>query len=129
MTMHNPASGNDLGMPEDWSIEATRARLAAFCNHFEVPLPKLKVRSGKLYMTDDLQNWFKTAGASIDWICYGGVTGLAHAYRVKALQEQEIRSAIEGLDNEDTAMLKEMLDAYLEKVKARARKGADQAMV
>ncbi|RCW77685.1 hypothetical protein [Paracoccus lutimaris] len=52
-------------------------RMAEFCKHYEVEPCKLRYSrraTDSIVMTDELLEWHKVNGASLDWICIGSVT-------------------------------------------------------
>ncbi|MFN4160048.1 MAG: hypothetical protein ACK4GO_16830 [Gemmobacter sp.] len=71
-TTQQPTTGPGLRIvPKDCSPDAVTARIAQFCAWFGVQPVKLKVRKGKVYLTDDLLGWVIVNGASLDWIIGG----------------------------------------------------------
>jgi hypothetical protein len=119
MTYKTPTSGADIGLPAIERVEAIRARMAAFCDRFEVESVKLKTRSGQVYMTDTLLEWFQTSGASIDWILLGDPMPLAGAYRAKHLDGKRMRDVLRKFDDEECKLLTEALKGFEAAVQAR----------
>ena len=68
-------------MAHDMSPEAIKARIAQWCEWFDLTPPKLTVRRGAVYLTDDLHAWLVQAGASFDWILCGDMRIMATTYR------------------------------------------------
>jgi len=74
---------------DDTSPDAVRARIAEFCEWFDVEPVKIKARKGMVYLTDDLMAWINANGASIDWIVYGRAKGMAATFRQKYARKPE----------------------------------------
>ncbi len=83
---------------EAMKAEAVRARIAQFCDWFEVQPPKLKTRMGKVYLTDELAAWLDDTGASYDWIFLGDAKGMSAAYRNYHIGTRETLKAVQGFD-------------------------------
>ncbi|MFN4159571.1 MAG: hypothetical protein ACK4GO_14365 [Gemmobacter sp.] len=81
MTKEQPATGLRLTSEKDRSLEAVRARIALFCERFNVPVPKLKTRHGAVLLTDELHEWLGEHRASYDWILFGDALPMAAEYR------------------------------------------------
>lgn len=84
-------------MPVD--TEATKARIAQWCEWFDLTPPKLMIRKGKIYLNAELHNWADASDISLDWLFMGDVKGLARAYRAQreavrliSTREQEVLS-------------------------------------
>jgi len=113
-------SGSDLPKTgRDISDEAVRARMAEFCARFDVAPIKLKTRKGAVYLTEDLMTWFKTSGASMDWILWGDAMPMAGAAREKYLEENGIRDALRKFDEEESKMFVSALRRFDAEVRAR----------
>lgn len=95
----------------DMTPEAVRARMAQFCEWFGGEPVKLKVRAGRVYMTDELLAWHDQNGASLDWILLGEAKALARAYRDKHQREAEFLQTLKGFDDVEKAWLMEALIA------------------
>ena len=96
-------------------------RMAQFCKHFDVEPCKLRYSrraTDTVVMTDELLEWHRTNGASLDWICIGSVTPMMTAYRKEDLLQKRTREGLRHLtDPEAEAMafvLKACLDEGLE---------------
>lgn len=117
-----PTSNRDI------SDVAVRARMAEFCARFDVAPVKLKTRKGAVYLTDELINWFKTSGASMDWILWGDPMAMAGAAREKNLEQNELRDALRRFDEEESKMLVNAMKDFNAAVQARReRMKADAA--
>lgn len=103
-TLINPVKG-------DMSPEAVRARIAEYCEWFGAPWLKIKVRSGQVYMTDDLLAWHKEHGASLDWIIFGEAKAMARAYREKHATEREMVEVLGRFDDVEQKKMIEVLQA------------------
>lgn len=68
-------------LPSPFSVEATKARINLYCELFDMQPPKLRTRLDKVYMTDELLEWCREAGASIDWICCGDPISMICRFR------------------------------------------------
>jgi len=84
-------------------------RMADFCKRFEVEPCKLRYTrkaTDSVVMTDQLIDWHRQVGASIDWICIGRVEPMAAAYRRDWLEERRLTTTLDRLSPEaKTAML------------------------
>ncbi|MDO6584806.1 hypothetical protein Q4543_04675 [Salipiger sp. 1_MG-2023] len=109
MTNQQPASGTATGLPDqvrgmkkttvdtpsgsysfyresDADLATTEGRIDWFCAHFEVEPPMLTYdpdEPNAVLLTDELLEWVKIEGASIDWLFTGAVSGALAAYREK----------------------------------------------
>lgn len=84
MTDQTPLPGTETRMSDAAVI---RARIVQHCEWFGTPQPKLKIRSGKIYLTDELHDWMRESGASFDWIFCGDAQGMASEFR-KSCEDQ-----------------------------------------
>ena len=117
-----PTSNRDI------SAGAVRARVEEFFARFGVAPVKLKTRKGAVYLTDDLISWFKTSGASMDWILWGDPMAMAGAAREKNLEQNELRDALRRFDEEESKMLVNAMKDFNAAVQARReRMKADAA--
>jgi hypothetical protein len=107
---NNPASGNNAAR----SADAIRARMAEFCEWFDVEPVNLTVRRGDVYLTDDLMAWFATSGASIDWICCGNVKSMAAAFRKDYVEQRRFLDAFRKFDDTDQKYLLACLKRHLD---------------
>lgn len=92
-------------------------RMAEFCEHFEVEPCKLRYSrraTDDILMTDELLDWHKVNGASLDWICIGSVTPMMAAYRNEALQRRCEREALRHLTDIEVKALRVVLQAVLD---------------
>lgn len=92
-------------------------RMAEFCKHFEVEPCKLRYSrraTDTVVMTDELLEWHRVNGASLDWICIGGVTPMMRAYRDEHLRQQREREALRHLTEPEAAALLFVLRAVLD---------------
>ena len=72
--------------------EATKARIAQWCEWFNLTPPKLRVRKGQIYLSPELINWADASDISLNWLFMGDVKGLASAYRAQLSIERQSRS-------------------------------------
>lgn len=98
----------------DISPEAIRGRMTQFCQRFGVEPVKLKVRMGKVYMTEDLVTWCAIHGVSLDWVLLGDPMCMAAAYRKQEMSVREFASVLEGLDVEEKKHLLACMKASTE---------------
>lgn len=116
----------------DTSPESIRTRIAAFCEWFGVEPVKLKVRAGKIYMTDELLAWSREVGICIDWLISGKVRYMAAAYRADFLAKQDLTHLLGQLGADEKRLLLDCIKAYqagevtLEEAMARFREGCQQ---
>lgn len=92
-------------------------RMAEFCEHFEVEPCKLRYSrraTDSILMTDELLNWHKANGASLDWICVGSVTPMMAAYRNEELRRSCERKALRHLTILEVKALQAVLQAVLD---------------
>lgn len=96
-------------------------RMAEFCKHFEVEPCKLRYSrraTDSIVMTDELLEWHRVNGASLDWICIGSVAPMMRAYRDEILWRQRHSEAVRGLTDAEvkamTFVLRAVLDDALE---------------
>ncbi len=85
-----PESGADLTTSE--------GRIEWFCAHFEVEKPNLKYdedEPDQILLTDDLMDWIRRVGASMDWLLCGAVGPVLAAYR--KLNRQSRRDEFESI--------------------------------
>ena len=111
MTHHNTAPAADTGLPirKTHDLTTQRGRVAAWCDWFDLPEPKLKYRSGSL-LTSSV-GWIHEAGASIDWIVLGDPRGMAIAYRKGEMETRSFHKAYRQLDEAEQRMFVVALDA------------------
>lgn len=86
---------------------AVKARIAEFCDWFNVEPPRLRVRKGSVYLTRELTDWFTSTGASIDWILLGNMKSMAAAARERNLEDEKILGPFRQLDKEEQAIFLE----------------------
>lgn len=73
-----PEKGADLSTSE--------GRIEWFCAHFDVTPPKLQYdedEPDQILLTDELIEWIKREGVSLDWAFFGAVAGALAVYRDK----------------------------------------------
>ncbi|MFN3824100.1 MAG: hypothetical protein ACK4RN_08990 [Pseudorhodobacter sp.] len=102
MTKHNPTPGSDTGISD---ADLIRARIAEHCEWFDLTPPKLKVRKGSVYLTDELHDWMQESGASFDWMVCGEVKAMAAAYRISVSDQRRMIEATKGYDKTEREML------------------------
>lgn len=108
MTNKTPTTEKVSGLPETneaHSADAVRVRIAAFCKHFDNTAPKLRVRKGSVYLTDELLDWFNLSGASMDWILFGDALSMAGAYRGRITTDREFGPIVRGFDDAEQKMM------------------------
>lgn len=88
-------------LPAQERAEAVKARIAQFCGWFDVEPPKLRIRKGEVYLTDEFIAWFRATGASIDWIVLGDVRPMAATVRKQHLEDEKILAPFRQLDEEE----------------------------
>ena len=71
----------DTALTGDKSASATNARIALFCNITGNEPVMLTACRGEMHLTDELIDWCKTTGASLDWITSGNVSAMVRACR------------------------------------------------
>jgi hypothetical protein len=117
MTIHNANLATDPALPGDDQATATKARVALFCSITGDEPVKLKVRKGKVYMTDDLLAWCKLTGANLDWLIFGDLRAMIRVYRkeyeAKNPALEVIKQIPEAKLSVFTAALKAHLDGLL----------------
>lgn len=88
-------NGKDLELRlSELHHDAIMARIAQFCDWFEIVPPKLTIRHGKIILTEQLLTWCRDSGASLDWIFAGEVRGMAQGWRtLHLLAHSEVVSA------------------------------------
>lgn len=96
-------------------------RMAEFCKHFEVEPCKLRYTrraTDSIVMTDELLEWHRVNGASLDWICIGNVTPMMRAYRDEELRRKRTEESLRHLTDPEakamTFVIKAVLDEGLE---------------
>ena len=114
----NPASGNGPTMPDEMSSEAVNARIAQFCAWFGAEPVKLRLRKGRVVMTDALLHWCEDEGASLDWILLGDGKCMAASFRRDYAFKARLNSAMERLDDTERQIFERCLIDMDEKIKA-----------
>jgi hypothetical protein len=97
------------------SPEAIRARIADFCEWFDVEPVKLKVRNGAVYMVDELLAWCRDNGASLDWIICGEAKAMSRIYREKYLRtplERELMDHLAKMSRPDQEAFVKALEDF-----------------
>ena len=92
-------------------------RMAQFCKHFDVEPCKLRYSrraTDTVFMTDELLEWHRVNGASLDWICIGSVTPMMTAYRNDDLRQQRERESLRHLTDPEAAAMLFVLRAVLD---------------
>ena len=95
----------------------TAERMAAFCKRYEVEPCKLRYSrraTDSIVMTDELLEWHKVNGASLDWICIGSVTPMMTAYREDSLRRTREADALRGLTDAEKEAMAFVLRAVLD---------------
>jgi hypothetical protein len=107
MTIQTPSPGNAPGLSASRidTAEVIKARIAQWCEWFDLDAPTLRIWRGQIYMTDSLADWLGTSGASFDWILSGDEKCMAAAYREKYAMESRVLNALKGFDDVEVAML------------------------
>lgn len=107
MTTNNPASGNVIALSKSriGSADAIKARIAEWCEWFDLDMPSLRTRKGQILLTDPLADWLKSSGASYDWIFLGDAKGLAIGYRNEHTKAEPIVRLTAALDPVEQNML------------------------
>lgn len=92
-------------------------RMAHFCKYFDVEPCKLRYSrraTDSIVMTDELLEWHKANGASLDWICIGSVSPMMTAYRNEALRTNRDLSILRDLTPAEQEALTFVLRAVLD---------------
>ena len=92
-------------------------RMAQFCKHFDVEPCKLRYSrraTDSIVMTDELLEWHKVNGASLDWICIGSVTPMMTAYRKDSLRRHREADALRDLTGAEKEAMAFVLRAVLD---------------
>lgn len=92
-------------------------RMAHFCKHFDVEPCKLRYSrraTDSIVMTDELLEWHKVTGASLDWICIGSVTPMMVAYRNDSLRQRREEDALRDLTGAEKEAMAFVLRAVLD---------------
>lgn len=92
-------------------------RMAHFCKHFDVEPCKLRYSrraTDSIVMTDELLEWHKVNGASLDWICIGSVTPMMTAYREDRLRQHREEDALRDLTGAEKEAMAFVLRAVLD---------------
>ena len=95
----------------------TAERMAAFCKRYEVEPCKLRYSrraTDSIVMTDELLEWHRTNGASLDWICIGSATSMMRAYRDENLRQQREKEALRHLTDPEAEAMAFVLKACLD---------------
>ena len=75
---------------DDKSASAVKARIALFCDTTGVEPVKLATRKGEMQLTDDLLDWCRANGASLDWITSGDVASMIRQCRHSRLHHTRL---------------------------------------
>lgn len=92
------ARANDTAQPE-LDLTTQRGRVAAWCQWFDLPEPKLRYRNGDL-LTSSI-DWISSVGASIDWIVCGDPKNMAAVYRRNDMNKSEFLPVLKKLNLTD----------------------------
>lgn len=101
MTTEQRACATDTLM----SADATKDRIRQWCEWFDLPVPKVKTRKDKVYLTDELYAWMNDAGANFDWIFCGDMKGMASSYRKEIKGQRRFMRAVKQLDENESRIL------------------------
>lgn len=98
-----PEKGADLSTSE--------GRIEWFCAHFDVTPPKLQHdedEPDQILLTDELLEWIKREGVSLDWALCGAASGALAVYREKyriTSEAEEITELLGKFDEQEHAIL------------------------
>lgn len=96
------------------SADATKERVRQWCDWFDLPMPKVRVRNSSVYLTDELYAWMSDAGASYDWIFCGKMHEMACSYRKAALSERSFMKTVRHLDENESRILEVYMRSTLD---------------
>ena len=80
----------NVATTDDKSASAVKARIALFCDATGVERVKLATRKGEMLLTDDLLDWCRASGVSLDWIRSGDVTTMIRQCRHALLRHMPL---------------------------------------
>ena len=99
------------GLPERESGALAEARLREFCEWFDLEMPALRKRQGKLYMTDELLQFCEREGASLDWLICGDAKVMAAVARRVWREENQVKELISNFDEKERQIVLKHLRA------------------
>lgn len=131
MTYENAAQANDTDLPKrtapggaytfyseaDADLTTLEGRIKWFCAKFEVAPPVLEYdvdEPEQIVLTDELLDWTKREGVSLDWLFCGYVTGVLATYREQyrvTEREAEFVRAMAQLDEAQQAIIRNGMKA------------------
>ena len=76
-----------LAIPETPDLSTPEGRIAAVCQWFDLEPPAL-VPGEDLLESQTALDWMIASGVSIDWLVYGDVKGLVHAFRISEVERR-----------------------------------------
>ncbi|WP_372572681.1 hypothetical protein [Ruegeria jejuensis] len=89
-------------------------RIDAFCDWNDCEPPELSFdEDGSLLMTENIVDWCREQGASIDWIFCGDPKGMAAAFRKNSEEFRPIKKELEELNPEQLRTVTVAMKAYI----------------
>jgi hypothetical protein len=95
-----PGGGYSFYSEADADLTTTKGRVEWFCAHFEIEPPALEYdETDSLLLTQNLIEWTRQEGVSLDWLVCGAVAGALAVYREKYKRTAEELRFIEALEH------------------------------
>lgn len=85
-TVETPTGPYSFYSETDADLTTTEGRIEWFCAHFDAEKPKLQYdedEPDQIQLNDNLIDWVKREGVSLDWLCGGRMSVALAAYREK----------------------------------------------
>jgi len=107
-------------LPADLSAENgvggthSEQRIRQFCEWFDLEMPVLEYEDGDIAVTEELIEWVREAGVSLDWVFCGDVKSMAIAYRQDRQQMADWAKIIERFDSGEQKIMAKALRRHHE---------------
>ena len=90
--VETPNGGYTFYSEKNADLTTFEGRVAWFCAHFELDAPALKYDPDEpdaVLLTDELIEWFRIEGVSLDWLIAGTCAGPLATYREKYREKSQ----------------------------------------